>query len=192
LINRAALAEAGKPAPSAEAVERQVKEIEQIVASAAGIKKERGDVLKVSAVEFSFNEHEMSPVESVGLLETFSHYFGTMINAATVLVITALLVFFGLMPATRALLADTPQANVGMEPPPLLGIESESEAADGEGLLPQMNAQTLALNSDLDSFPGIVGLGRMSTRQKLEQLIEVDEMQAASVLKRWMRTDEAA
>ncbi len=190
LINRAALAEAGRPAPSSEIVERQVKEIEQIVASAAGIKRDRGDVLKVSAVDFSFNEHEMSPVESPGFLETLSHYLGTVINAATVLVITALLVFFGLMPATRALLVEAPQATVGVEAPPLLGIDSEP-SSDGEGFIPQMNAPTLALNSDLDAFPGMMGLGRVSARQKLEQLIEVDEMQAASVLKRWMRSDEA-
>ncbi|HEY8163090.1 MAG TPA: flagellar basal-body MS-ring/collar protein FliF [Methylocystis sp.] len=191
LVNRAALAEAGKPAPSPEIIERQVKEVEQIVASAAGIKRERGDVLKVSAVEFSFNEHEMSPVESAGFLETLSHYLGTMINAATVLVITALLVYFGLMPATRALIAEVPRPSVAMDAPPLLGIESESAATE-DGFIPQMNAPTLALNSDLDSFPGIMSLGRVSARQKLEQLIEVDEMQAASVLKRWMRSDEAA
>lgn len=190
LINRAALAEAGKPAPSTDVIERQVKEIEQIVASAAGVKKERGDVLKVSAVEFSFNEHEMSPVESPGVLESLSHYFGTIINAATMLAITAALVIFGLMPATRALLAEAPQVDP-IQAPPLLGIETEA-GADEDGFLPQMSAPTLALDSDLEPFAAIAGLGRVSSRQKLEQLIEIDEMQAASVLKRWMRSDEAA
>ncbi|MDJ0449466.1 flagellar basal-body MS-ring/collar protein FliF [Methylocystis sp. JR02] len=191
LINRAALAEAGKPAPSADVIERQVKEIEQIVASAAGVRKERGDVLKVSAVEFTFNEHEMNPVESPGVIETLSHYFGTMINAATMLAITAALVIFGLMPATRALLAEAPQVN-SLQSSPLLGIESEAAGDEDEGLLPQMNAPTLAFDSDLEPFAGIGGMGRVSSRQKLEQLIEIDEMQAASVLKRWMRSDEAA
>jgi flagellar M-ring protein FliF len=190
LINRSALAPNGKSAPSAEAIDRQVKEIEQIVSSSAGIKKERGDVLKVSAVDFTFNEHEMNPMESPGLLEALSHYFGTMINAVTVLAITGLLVFFGLVPASRALLAEAPPQVEQADTPPLLGAESQAEF--GEGLLPQIDAPTIALNSDLEPFPGISALGRISARQRLEQLIEVDEMQAASVLKRWMRSDEAA
>lgn len=48
LVNRNAFAEAGKPAPKAEDVDRQVKEIEALVTSAAGLKKERGDMLKVT------------------------------------------------------------------------------------------------------------------------------------------------
>jgi flagellar M-ring protein FliF len=195
LINRSALSN-GKNPPSAEDVERQVREIEQIVASSAGIRKERGDVLKVSAVEFTFNEHEMSPMEAPGIMESLSHYLGTVINAVTVLIITALLVFFGLVPATRALLAEAPAVERA-EPPPLLADGAGGggdEEGGAPGLLPQMPMEppVLALNSDLDGFSGITGLGRPSPRQRLEELIEADEMQAASVLKRWMRSDEAA
>lgn len=183
LINRAAFTGANKTAPSAELVERQIKDIEQIVASAAGFKKERGDVLNVSAVEFTFNEHEMTPMDSPGFLDAMSHYFGTMINAATMLVITVLLLIFGLVPATRALLAETPAER--LEPPPLLGAGPDFE------LPVQMNPPAIALNQDIESF-AIAGVNRNSTRQKLEQLIDADEMQAASILKRWMRSDEAA
>jgi len=205
LINRTALTEANKPPPSQEAIDKQVKEIEQIVASAAGIRKERGDVLKVSAVEFSFAEHEMSPVESAGILEVTSHYLGAIINAVTILIITVLLVIFGLNPATRALLTqETPVERI--EPPSLIGGEG-ADSASLESRL-QTDAPQLELGSaleglgDLGELPqgftglsdlgGLSGLSRVSPRERLEQLIEADEMQAASVLKRWMRSDEAA
>lgn len=52
LVNRSAFGAPGsKEAPTQEAVERQTKEIEQLVSSAAGLKKERGDTLKVTAVD---------------------------------------------------------------------------------------------------------------------------------------------
>lgn len=192
LINRSALAEPGKPAPNQDAVDRQVKEIEQIVASAAGIKKDRGDVLKVSAVEFSFSEHEMAPVEGVGFMESLRHYLGTIINATTVIVVTLLLVFFGIGPATRVLMAEAPRIERDDAIPQIGGSNLDDDDALGGGLLPQTDPPVLALNSDLSPFPAMASLGRVTSRQRLEELIEADEMQAASVLKRWMRSDEAA
>ncbi len=52
LINRAALAASLGGKPSAEAVEAQVHEIEQLVGSAAGLNRQRGDTVKVSVVDF--------------------------------------------------------------------------------------------------------------------------------------------
>jgi flagellar M-ring protein FliF len=182
LVNRAAFGDQGKSPPKPDVVERQLKEIEQIVASTAGIRKERGDVLKVSAVDFTFNEHELSPMESAGFMEGLSHNLGTIINAATLLAITAAIVFFGLRPATRALLAETPIER--LEGPQLLGVESNFNLA-----APSETTE-IPLVQELASFDDVPTFGRSSTRQQLEQLITADELQAALVLKQWMRAED--
>ena len=52
LINRAALTASLGDKASPEAIAAQTKEIEQLVASAAGLDKQRGDVVKISVVDF--------------------------------------------------------------------------------------------------------------------------------------------
>ncbi len=52
LINRAALTSSLDDKAGPEAVAAQIKEIEQLVASAAGLDKQRGDVIKISVVDF--------------------------------------------------------------------------------------------------------------------------------------------
>ena len=52
LINRAALTASLGDKTSPESAAAQVKEIEQLVASAAGLDRQRGDVVKVSVVDF--------------------------------------------------------------------------------------------------------------------------------------------
>ena len=184
LVNRAAFAEPNKQPLKPEVVERQLKEIEQLVSSAAGLKKERGDTLKVTAVEFMFNEHEISPVESPGLLAMLGSHLGAILNALTALGVAALVVIFGLAPARRALLAEPEPDRVeppllGVEPPLAMpGVDAGQPSAlvvDPPGLLEDINER------DKDA-----------TRRKLEKLIETDEAQAAAILKQWMRSGEAA
>ncbi len=56
LVNRTALAAPLGDKPAPEAVASQVKEIEQLVASAAGLDVKRGDVVKISVVDFVDSE----------------------------------------------------------------------------------------------------------------------------------------
>ena len=66
LINRAALAASLGGKPSADAIAAQVQEIEQLVASAAGLNRERGDAVKVAVVDFV--EFEPRPRAGAGTL----------------------------------------------------------------------------------------------------------------------------
>lgn len=189
LINRSAFVEPNKEPPKPEAIERQIKEIEQLVSSAAGLKKERGDALKVTAVDFMFNEHEISPVESPGLIAMLGSHLGSILNALTALGVAALVVVFGLAPARRALLAESAADEV--ESPPLLGIEPSFP-------MPDLDAATDAMMSPMLSRPppglieDIAERSQDIARRKVEQLILTDEEQAAAILKQWMRTKEAA
>lgn len=194
LINRSAFAEPNKEPPKQEAIDRQLKEIEQLISSAAGLKKERGDALKVTAVDFMFNEHEMTPVESPGFVAMLGSHLGSILNMIAALGIAALVVIFGLAPARRALLAESSTERT--EPPPLIGMGDQSFES------PTFEAPTF------DGIPGLAGAtpgGAIAmsgptllediserrqdiARRKLEELIQNDEAQAAAILKQWMRS----
>lgn len=181
LVNRAAFAQAKEP-PKPEAIERQMKEIEQLVASAAGFKKERGDTLKVSAVDFLFNEHEMTPVEGAGFGEIVGHHLGSLINAATFLTIAGLMVMFGLKPAARALLAEPAVAQV--EAPASPGLEQALALQP-----PAASAGAIGGFPNVGLLEGATNRSHNSARRQLEQMIESDDAQAASVLKQWMNAE---
>lgn len=183
LINRSAFVEPNaKTSPQPEAVERQIKEIEQLVSSAAGLKKERGDSLKVTAVDFLLDEHEISPVESPGFVAMLGSHLGAILNALTALGIAALVVIFGLAPARRALLAERVEER--REPPPLIGISDPAplDTVGGEASAPLLSAPNHGLiESAAESAKEVA-------RRKLEQLIERDDAHAAAVMKQWMRS----
>jgi flagellar M-ring protein FliF len=185
LVNRASFAGPNKEAPKQDVVDRQMKEIEQLVASAAGVRKERGDSVKVSAVDFMFDEHEMGPSEAPSWSEIFTHQLGSLINGLTLIAVTVLIVTFGLKPAAQALLAEkgVEQAEAA---PPLLGVDA------GVGIeMPFLAMDTAPMMSASDG--GLIGdaFGSEAHAQqrKLEQLIESDEMQAVAILKRWMYSE---
>lgn len=180
LVNRGAFSSVEKADAKPEALERKIKEIEDLVSSAAGIKKDRGDTIKVAAVDFMFNENEMAPVESRGFMDMIQRNFGSLINAVTLLVITGLIAAFGLGPATKALLAP-PSEN--LETSPLIGAESPIEYAlpnDATAALPFPESQPFDPSRVL----------KESARQRLEELIAADELHAALVLKGWMRSEQ--
>jgi len=182
LINKSAFGEAGKEPPKPEAVDRQIREIEQLVSSAAGLKKERGDALKVTAVDFMFNEHEISPVENPGFVAALTAHLGAILNALTAIAIAALIVVFGLAPARRALLAEPAQER--LEPPPLMAPGQSIALAAGPGGA----SPPLLENSAQSLIEDAVDAAKDSARRRLEQLIEKDDAQAAAVMKQWMRS----
>ena len=186
LINRSAFSEPNKEPPKPERVDSQLREIEQLVSSAAGLKKERGDALKVTAVDFMFNEHEISPVESPGFVAILGSHLGAILNSITALGIAALIVIFGLAPVRRALLAQPTEER--REPPPLIGLE-QPLALDGEA------RESFALGPSAQSqayLEHAAGSGRETKRKELELLIQNNEEQAAAILKQWMKEKEAA
>ncbi len=108
LVNRSRLAaQAGQPGQDAATVnlDKQIAEIEQIVASAAGASKDRGDTVKVAAVGFINDGQSMEPVPPLSIADVMMRQSATLINAATILVVAGLLIWFGLRPALRAILA---------------------------------------------------------------------------------------
>jgi flagellar M-ring protein FliF len=198
LVNRSRLTALAGPDDKAS-LDKQIAEIEELVGSAAGFSKERGDTIKVAAVGFVNDGQPMEPVPPLSLTDVMMKQSGTLINAATILVVAGLLIWFGLRPALRAILAtpETAQSEVaalaGPEGAPALAADGTMALAAPGAALPG-SGEAAKLPS-----PGVAGLleeleDKMarSPQKRLEQLIDIDEEQVAAVLKRWLMREEAA
>ena len=171
--------------PRPEAVDKQLKEVERLVASAAGIDAKRGDRVSVAAMEFIDGGQSLEPVPSIGMVEHLLRHTGTFVNAVAMVAMTVLLIWFGVRPAMRAIL----------EPRP-------AEAAKTQTLQAQAQAQAVAeqtagariaagevqpnLIADLTSKRG------RTPQKRLEQMVDFDEEQAAAILKQWMHGAKSA
>lgn len=196
LLNKDRLAAPASQGADAVPVEQQLYEIEQLVGSAAGFDKERGDKMKVSAVSFADGGHALDPIPPLPWTELLLRQAGTLINALTILIVAGLLIWFGLRPAVRAILArpeieadgeDAAAIEAAMLAPPNVpavagppGLPGEGKA---EGETDAIGATTVNLIEDLTS--------RMnrSPQKRLEQIVEFDEAQAAAILRQWLHQD---
>ncbi|AWN37617.1 flagellar basal-body MS-ring/collar protein FliF [Methylobacterium radiodurans] len=199
LVNRSRLAAQAGQDGKGPSVEAQIAEIEQLVASAAGFSKERGDKVKVAAVGFINDGQALEPVPPLSATDVLLRQSGTLINAATILVVAALLIWFGLRPALRAILA-TPEA-AQTEVAQIDGTANPALAAaaatPGEAALSPPGADPASLappamaNLIEDMAQTMADKMERSPQKRLEQMIDLDEEQVAQILKRWLMREEA-
>ena len=195
LVNRQGIAASLGDKATPEAIDKQVKEIEQLVSSAAGLRKERGDTIKISVVDFVDSGRELEPVEGPTLTEQIMRQSGSLISAATVLLVALLLIWFGLRPATKALLGSTKaseEAPTAFLPDgnPAMGdfaaiVDNFPQSGMG-GLLPEPGEE------EDDILRDILARKHKNPQKQLEQLVDYDEAQAAAILKKWIRQGENA
>ena len=105
LINRAAFNASLGDKPSPEALAGQVHEIEQLVASAAGLDRQRGDTVKVSVVDFINSAHDLDPAPGPSITEILAHQAGSIVNAGAIVAVAAIVAWFGARPALKIALA---------------------------------------------------------------------------------------
>jgi flagellar M-ring protein FliF len=187
LINRPRLVAAlgGDATATATAIESKVAEIEQIAAMAAGIDKQRGDQIRVSAVEFMENGRDIEPIPQMGLQEILARQLGNIINAAAILLMAVLLVWFGLRPAVNSILEARAAERA-----------AEVQKSEFTALADAQSAAALQASAIEGDEPNLVedltSKMRRAPLKRLEQIIQLNEKQAADVLRRWTRGEEAA
>lgn len=183
VVNRkrimASLGEGATP----DALDKQLKEVERLVGSAAGVDAKRGDRITVAAVEFLPNDRA-EPLSAPGIMAQLMDHTGSLIRSLTMIVITMLLIWFGLRPLMKMLLeakSDGPANDPQLASPAAVpGVHQAVAAAK------VAREQSPNLIADLTSK-----LGR-SPQKRLEQMIDFDEEQAAAILKQWMRGARSA
>src|SRR5277367_6555493 len=185
LINRAALAASLGGKPSADAIDAQVHEIEQLVASAAGLNRQRGDAVKISVVDFVDSSRDLEPAPGPSLVEIVARQTGSILNAGAIVAVAAMLLWFGVRPGLRmafappspAALTDARGASAGQTP----ALGAPNGAEPGESIL-------IETDSNRDEFmEALLARRDNGPERKLLKMIEFDENHAATVLKQWIR-----
>jgi flagellar M-ring protein FliF len=186
LINRAALTASLGDKPSAEALANQVHEIEQLVSSAAGLDRQRGDAVKVSVVDFIDTSRDLDPAPGPSLFEILARQTGSILNAGAIVAVAAMVVWFGVRPGLKMALA-----------PPRLPAIADGRGASG-GQTPALGAPdgdgqpTESILIETDSgrdafFHALLARRDNGPERKLQKLVEFDETHAAAILKQWIR-----
>jgi flagellar M-ring protein FliF len=106
---------------------------------------------------------------------------GSFINAGTILAVAAMLVWFGLRPAVNG----------------ILNHRAQQEQVEGADAAAQLEAAALAPpereeEAELNLVEDLEGKLQRTPQKRLEQIVRLDQMQAAAILKDWMRREEAA
>lgn len=187
LVNRPRLAASLGDKASDATIDAKVAEIAQIAATAAGIDKPRGDQIQVSAVEFMEGARDMAPVPSITFTEVMMRQAGSLVSAITILAVAGMLIWFGLRPAINTILVSAKSNETSQfqaEANALIGSASAGGGATVTAALPGEPQPNLIqdVSNSMQTHP----------QKRLEQIIQLDEKQAAAILKQWIRQEEPA
>jgi flagellar M-ring protein FliF len=186
LINRAAFAASAGDKPAPEAVASQVHEIEQLVASAAGLDRQRGDAVKVSVVDFIDSSRDLDPTPGPSLVEILARQTGSIANAGAIVAVAAMVLWFGVRPALRMTLAPPPIAATA-DARRLSGGQTPALGAPDGGGEPTESI-LIETDSARDAFlQALLARRDNGPERKLQKLVEFDENHAATILKQWIR-----
>lgn len=170
-----------------EQIAERISAIKEMVASAAGFAETRGDLITVNAVEF-IDGIDGEAVPAPSFLEMAGRHTGTAINAGAFILVTLLVVFFGLRPLTAALqpeapaMADAATSPASLaSPPENLQIASPHMGEDGEtyGMAPsQLNAQANPIDELRNKL-------KPPPQDRLARMLELNEERTAHILRKW-------
>ena len=187
LINRTALQASLGDKATPEALDKQVKDIEQLVVSAAGLHKDRGDVVKISIVDFIDASKDLEPVAAPTFLEILARQTGTIVSAGAIVLVAAMLIWFGLRPVTRLLLTppgETESAETSVAPAMALPGGFAAAPMDAFGDSPML----LRAEEPEDQFLAALAERRdKGPHRQLQKLVDFDEEHAAAILRQWIR-----
>ena len=182
LLNRKRLLASLADGAGPDAIDKQLKEVERLVASAAGIDAKRGDRITVAALDFSQNGSLMDPIPSPGIVEQLLGHTGSLLKAITILGVAALLVWFAIRPALKIALVN----------PPAPQSTVQELKADGSSSEPGTQSAKIASASQPNLISDLTSKLDRSPQKRLEQMIDLDEEQAAAILKQWVRGTQRA
>ncbi|WP_310620261.1 flagellar basal-body MS-ring/collar protein FliF [Flexibacterium corallicola] len=174
-----------------EAIDQRLSEVREIIAAASGFSATRGDTINVSSVEFLSPEGQLASIPQGTFTEALMRNMGSVVNALAILIVTLMIIWFGLRPAVAFLLpVQKPEANelVGA------GVAGSATGAVGEnGEVTEENFEDVEAIERLivNEEDGNTIVNRVALK-KLERAVDLDDVQAAIILKQWMYNEEAA
>lgn len=194
VLNRKRLMETLGSSATPEMLDKHLKEVEKLVVSASGVDLKRGDQIAVSALEFAQGGMSLDPVPPVGWGEMLGRQLGSFVNAGALVLITALVIWFGLRPAMRTILEAPQDASPA-------AITASGEGQESIEIDPVMQAMLggggvsvskPTRSGDTSLIADLTEKLDRAPQKRLEQMVDFDEEQAAAILKQWLREAEPA
>ena len=170
VVDRAALAGGGDQA----AIDHRLSDFSDLAASAVGLNKERGDVIKIVAADFLDETPGESGGEAVGLLHLAMQQLGGIFKALAFVAVAGLVTAFGIRPVAQSLLATADKTA------PAVVQDAASTA-----LMPPASSPPAEAPPEVEESP------RRAGQRRLERIVANDEEQAAAVLRQWVRAGES-
>ena len=200
VVNKGRIAQmVGEPADQAK-IDAYLAEMQKIVASAAGISSNRGDMVTVTAMDFLENQLLEETGGGVRVMEMLSRNLAGIINSLAFVAVAFLVVWMGVRPMIRsvtgngaAVIGDTSPESAGLELPdfaPAGGVGTGAALMDGFGSDFGFDSteDLLSLGDDDGNFNRRVKEG---PERKLARMVEINEERAAKILRKWA-VDNAA
>ncbi|WP_165215620.1 flagellar basal-body MS-ring/collar protein FliF [Affinirhizobium pseudoryzae] len=197
VVNRARIAKmVGEPVDQAK-IDAYLAEMQTIVATAAGINTERGDVVNVTAMDFLESQLlDEAAASGPGVGEILTRNLGGIINSAAFILVAFLVIWFGLRPVVRTVggvaggSSEVAAEAAGLELPDF------SPAAGGAAALPEGFGADFGADFGFDGSNDLFGAeddpnGGFNRRVKegpekrLARMVEISEERAAKILRKW-------
>ena len=179
VVNRKHLVSAAADKNSGMPVDEQIRSVEKLVASAAGLVPARGDKVTVAAVDFAAG-HELEPLPGPSLMDQIASQTGSYVVGVAILLSTIIFISLGLRPALRLVLEtkhppfELAAPKLAEEGKPPLSIEAAAAA------LPQLQAPGEVLAA-------AAAARKQSLIKQVEKAFTENEQQAVEILKEWIK-----
>jgi flagellar M-ring protein FliF len=186
-----------------EQVSARIAEIQKVVASAAGLNEQRGDVINVSAVEF-IDGLDGVEVPEPGFFDSVSVQAGTLINALAFVIVAFLVAWFGLKPMVASITkSSTPelpmpsfedmQASLPLPDPVMAAITGGNPMGFGNDGLPDAAmgmgmGMGMGADSSLDDIRSKI---KPAPQDRLARMVELNEERSAQILRKWTAAEAA-
>jgi flagellar M-ring protein FliF len=184
VVNRKHLVLAAADKTSGVSVDEQIKSVERLVASAAGLIAARGDKVTVAAVDFAAG-NELEPVPAPSIMEQIAGQTGSYAVGVAILLSTIIFISMGLRPALRLVLesrqpeGELHAPQLGSEARRALSLEAP-EAGTAAAALQQLQAPS-------EMAAAITAAKKQSLVKQVEKAFSEHEEQAVEILKEWIK-----
>lgn len=197
VVNKGRIAQmVGEPVDQAK-IDAYLAEMQKIVASAAGLNQERGDVVTLTAMDFLESQLLEEAAAGPGVTEVLSRNLGGIINSLAFVVVAFLVIWLGIRPLVRTVTSAGANANTTELVSDNAGLELPdfSPALGGGSLM-----EGFGSDFGFDSNDDLLGMGddggfnrrlKEGPERRLSRMVEISEERAAKILRKWA-VDQAA
>jgi flagellar M-ring protein FliF len=196
VVNKGRIAKmVGEPADQ-QKIDAYLAEMQKIVATAAGVNVERGDVVTVTAMDFLETQLLDEAVTGPGISEMLMRNLGGIINSLAFVAVAFVVVWLGVRPVVRSVTGtvvagEAATEAAGLELPDFSPGGASPSLMDGFGSDFGFDSADDVFGGGDDPNGGFNRRVKEGPEKRLARMVEISEERAAKILRKWA-VDRAA